>query len=134
MVFGSAEWELAPLYVNYKAEQMWSTWIENGPQGAPYNLTKSGWIDHNVLEDWLIPLILPILKNQEGVRVIIGDNLSLHISLEVLRHCQINDSKFIALPPNATHLLQPLDVDFFSSVERQMERDVRQLEKYFFRQ
>lgn len=113
MVCGNAEGELAPLYVNYKAEKMWSTWTENDPQGARYNRTKAGWFDHNVFEDWFLSLMLPILKKQEGVKVIIGDNLSSHISLEVLRHCQMNDIKFIALPPNATHLLQPLDVAFF---------------------
>lgn len=48
MVCGSAAGELAPIYVNYKAEKMWSTWTENGPPGARYNRTKSGWFDHKI--------------------------------------------------------------------------------------
>lgn len=35
MVCGSAAGELAPLYINYKAEKLWSTWTENGPEGGP---------------------------------------------------------------------------------------------------
>lgn len=58
-------------------------------------------------------LMLPILRRQEGTKVLIGDNLSSHISLDVLRACEENSIKFIALPPNATHLLQPLDVAYF---------------------
>lgn len=33
--------------------------------------------------------------------------------MEVLRKCEENNIRFIALPPNATHLLQPLDVAYF---------------------
>lgn len=117
MVCGSAAGELAPLYVNYKAEKLWSTWTENGPEGARYNRTKSGWFDHQVFEDWFMSLMLPILKKQDGPKVLIGDNLSSHISLEVLRLCEENNVKFIALPPNATHLLQPLDVAVFRSLK-----------------
>lgn len=113
MICGNAAGLLAPIYVNYKAEKLWSTWTENGPEGARYNRTKSGWFDHQVFEDWFVSLMLPILKKQEGVKVIIGDNLSSHINLEVIRLCEENNIKFIALPPNATHLLQPLDVAFF---------------------
>ncbi|XP_046988993.1 uncharacterized protein LOC124594667 [Schistocerca americana] len=113
MVCGNAAGQLAPLYVNYKAENMWSTWTENGPEGARYNRTKSGWFDHQVFEDWFINLMLPILKQQDGQKVLIGDNLSSHINLEVIRLCEKYGIKFIALPPNATHLLQPLDVAIF---------------------
>ena len=113
MVCGNAAGQLAPLYINYKAENMWSTWTENGPEGARYNRTKSGWFDHQVFEDWFVNLMLPILKEQDGQKVLIGDNLSSHINLEVIRLCEKHGIKFIAIPPNATHLLQPLDVAIF---------------------
>lgn len=87
--------------------------MENGPDGARYNRSKSSRFDHQVFEDWFVSLMLPLLKKQQGTKVVIGDNLSSHISLEVLRICELNDIKFIALPSNATHLLQPLDVVFF---------------------
>lgn len=45
--------------------------------------------------------------------MLIGDNLSSHLSLEVIRACEQNDISFIFLPPNSTHLCQPLDVSFF---------------------
>lgn len=57
--------------------------------------------------------MLPILKKQEGPKAIIGDNLSSHINMEVLRLCNENNIKFLALPPNATHLLQTLDVAYY---------------------
>lgn len=44
---GSADGELAPVYVVYKAEKMWT---ENEPNNCRYNLTKSGWFDFNALK------------------------------------------------------------------------------------
>jgi len=41
---------------------------------------------------------------------LIGDNLSSHINVAVLELCQQHNVSFVALPPNSTHLTQPLDV------------------------
>jgi len=49
--------------------------------------------------------------------VVIGDNLSSHINIAVLQACQQNNIAFVSLPPNATHLAQPLDVAFFKPIK-----------------
>jgi len=113
MVCGNAKGELAPLYVNYKSEKMWDLWTKKGPPGCRYNRSKSGWFDATVSEDWFVNCMLPILRRQNGTKVLIGDNLSSHVQLEVIRPCEKYSIKFIALPPNATHLVQALDVAFF---------------------
>lgn len=48
-----------------------------------------------------------------GKHILIGDNLSSHINPNVLDLCRKNNISFIALPPNSTHLTQPLDVAYF---------------------
>ncbi|XP_068084395.1 uncharacterized protein [Anabrus simplex] len=110
---GNAAGEILPPYVNYKAEKMWDTWTEGGPTGARYNRTKSGWFDGTTFEDWFNTLLLPELKKKDGRKVIIGDNLSSHISPRVIETCERNDIAFVCLPPNATHLRQPLDLSYF---------------------
>lgn len=45
MMAGSASGKSLPPYVCYKAEHMWDTWTANGPKGARYNRSKSGWFD-----------------------------------------------------------------------------------------
>lgn len=122
MVCGNAAGETLPLYVCYKAEKLWSNWTENGPEGTRYNRSKSGWFDHNTFEDWFFSLALPRLKKQQGKKALIGDNLSSHVSLAVVKACEENDIKFIALPPNATHLLQPLDVAYFRPMKIQWRK------------
>ncbi|XP_063218661.1 uncharacterized protein LOC134528923 [Bacillus rossius redtenbacheri] len=117
MLCGNAEGILAHIYINYKAENLWQTWTEGGPDGAHYNRTRSGWFDAACFEDWFTKLMLPILKQQPGKKIIMGDNLSAHLNIEVLNLCEKYNISFILLPPNATHLLQPLDVAYFRSMK-----------------
>lgn len=113
MLAGSGSGVLLPPYIVYKAQHLYPTWIENGPAGAAYNRSKSGWFDQTIFEDWFRKIALPYFRNLQGKKILIGDILSSHISMDVIRECMVNDIQFILLPPNSTHLCQPLDVAFF---------------------
>ena len=56
---------------------------------------------------------LPYLKTLRGKKVLIGDNLSSHLSAEIIQKCGKNQIAFCFLPSHSIHLLQPLDVAFF---------------------
>lgn len=109
---------LAHVYVVYRAENLWSTWTEDGPDGARYNRAKNGWFDLACFEDWFQSIFLPAVRHLDGKKVIIEDNLSSHISVNVLRLCDHHNVKFVCLPPNSTHLTQPLNVAFFSPMKK----------------
>lgn len=125
MFCGSASGVLLPPYIIYKSEHMWDRWTENGIRGHPccperccsngsrYNRTKSGWIDAICFTDWFKTSFLPHAIRLDGKKVLIGDNLSSHFTNEVLQLCKQNNILFVCLPPNSTHLTQPLDVSFF---------------------
>lgn len=91
--------------------------------GSRYNLSKSGWIDEATFADWFRSIVVPWAENRDGPKAVIGDNLSTLFSPEVLELCQQHNIKFVRLPPNATHLMQPLDVAFFRSLN-QARRDI----------
>lgn len=109
----TASGEILPPYTVYKAERIYDQWCVGGPPGARYNRTKSGWFDSASFQDWFMKVVLPWAKKLEGPKVLIGDNLSSHINIEVLRECQRANIRFVFLPSNSTHLTQPLDVSFF---------------------
>lgn len=113
----TAAGESLPLYVVYKAERLYDRWIEGGPPKTIYNRTKSGWFDSGTFEDWFVRVVLPWAQKTEKQKVVIGDNLSSHLNLDVLKMCQQNNIKFVFLPPNATHITQPLDISFFRPVK-----------------
>jgi hypothetical protein len=118
MFSASASGDLLPCYVVYRAECMWTSWVEGGPPGTFYGRTKSGWFDGPNFEEWFMKIVVPWAKRRSGVKCMIGDNLSSHISREVVRVCEEQNIKFILLPPNATHLCQPLDVAVFGPLKR----------------
>ena len=113
MYAGCADGTLLPTYVVYKSKNMYDTWTLGGAEGTRYNRSKSGWFDMQCFHDWFVKIALPHLRRLPGKKVLIGDNLSSHLSTEVIRECEENDIKFCFLPSNATHLCQPLDVAFF---------------------
>lgn len=118
MFCGNAAGDILPPYVCYKAERMYIEWTQNGPENARYNRSSSGWFEGEIFEDFFFSLLLPRMKKQDGTKVMIGDNLSSHISVKVIEACEKNNIKFIPLLANATHLIQPLDVAYFGPLKR----------------
>jgi hypothetical protein len=118
MFCGSAAGQLVPPMVAYRAQNLYTSWCERGPKGAVYAVSKSGWFDGCLFERWFFDLMLPILKRKEGKTVLLGDNLSSHISMSVIEACRANNIAFICLPPNATDKLQPLDVGVFGPLKK----------------
>ncbi|KAG5878010.1 hypothetical protein JTB14_025465 [Gonioctena quinquepunctata] len=47
----TASGKFLPPYIVYKADNLWSTWTEFGPDGARYNRTKSG-VWRKILRNW----------------------------------------------------------------------------------
>ena len=117
MFCGNGAGQLFPPYVVFKSKHLYS-WVSKGPKGARYNRSKSGWFDETTFQDWFFSMLLSDLKKQQGKKVLIGDNLSSHLSESVIKACNDNNISFVCLLPNSTHLLQPLDVAFFTPLKR----------------
>ena len=118
MFAGCANGTLLPPYVCYKATHLYDAWTVGGPPGTRYNQSASGWFEIPTFEDWFETIALPYFSKLEGKKLLIGDNLSSHLSVEVVRKCELNQILFVFLPPNSTHILQPLDVSFFRPIKK----------------
>lgn len=105
--------ELLPTYTVYKAIHMYDTLTRGEPPNSRYNRCKSGWFDVQCFKDWLLKIVIPFVKNKPGKKLIIGDNLSTHLTMEGIKACSKYNIEFVFLPPNSTHITQPLDVAFF---------------------
>ena len=55
-------------------------------------------------------VVLEYVRKIPGRYVLFGDNLASHFNVDVVRVTEKNDIHFVMLLPNATHILQPLDV------------------------
>lgn len=66
------------------------------------------------MKSW-IKILIAI--NHHNYQVLIGDNLASHINECVLSLCDTHNIKFICLPPNTSHIAQPLDIAFFRLIK-----------------
>lgn len=118
MFAATASGETLPLYVVYKSERLYDRWISGGPPGTVYNRSRSGWFDAITFEDWFMKIVIPWSRRSTKPKVLIGDNLSSHLNVDVLRECQRRNIRFVFLPPNTTQLTQPLDVSYFRPLKQ----------------
>lgn len=112
----SASGTMLPLYVVYRStECILPSWRMNGPRGTHYSRTKSGWFDGVCFLDWVVEVAVPYFCQfpKEDKKILIGDNLSSHLSKEAIDICLEWNIHFVFLLPNSTDKLQPLDVAFF---------------------
>lgn len=113
MFAACADGTLLPPYTVYKSKHLHESWRIGGPKGARFNRSSSGWFDSLCFDDWIKSIALPYFNKLSGPKVLIGDNLSSHLSTESIKLCKENNVRFVFLPSNSTHLTQPLDVAFF---------------------
>lgn len=114
MFSAASDVSLLPPYIACKAENLYSSWYENGPKGTVYSRSNSDWFTMEIFEDWFKTILLPYFKNfKDNPKVLIGDNLASHISPWVIDECVKNKIRFVLLPPNSTGIRQPLDIAFF---------------------
>ena len=106
MFCGSATGVHLPPMVVYKAKHMYEGWACDGIKGAVYGATESGWFNMRTFEQWFNEIFLAHVKDIEGPKVLIGDNLSSHFSPAVVASCIEHNIRFVTLVPNSTHILQ----------------------------
>ena len=117
MFAGNARGQYLPHMVVYKAKNLYVGWTEGVPQKSVYDVTPNGWFDAKTFEQWFFEVFLPGVEGKTGTKVIIGDNLGSHFSPAVTDATPEHNIKFIMMPPNATHLCQPLDVAVFRGLK-----------------
>ncbi len=66
-------------------------------------------------------------KRLVGKLLLLGDNFSSHISIEVINLCRENNINiaFVCLPANLTDKMQPLDVGLFGPMKAKWRKQLR---------
>ena len=116
---GSATGERLPPFILYKGKNLYRRWMEGGPAAAVYGISDSGWMDGANFLSWFTKLFLPAVAylTKTAPVLLFLDGHHSHISLELIRTACSNNILLLCLPPNTTHLLQPLDVGVFAPMK-----------------
>ena len=122
MFAGTATGKLLDPYVVYKSSNLHDRWMEGGLPKVRYNRSLSGWFDKTTFSDWFLTTVVPYFRrldpDNSTKKLVIGDNLSSHFTEDVLQKCEEHNIRFVCLPSNCTHLLQPLDVAVYAPLKK----------------
>ncbi|CAF4632424.1 unnamed protein product, partial [Rotaria socialis] len=129
LICGNAAGEILPPFIIYSAKALNLQWTFGGPSGSSFAVSDSGWITTSLFIEWFKSFI-EHTKNVSKPLLLIMDNHSCHISIEVIELAQQNQIILLLLPPSCTHALQPLDTVTFSSAKQSWKRIVT---RYFLR-
>ena len=89
--------------------------------GTVYMETDSGWSNSAVFERWILNHFLPLAPSVRPLLLLL-DGHSSHYNPVVVEKAVDSGVILLSLPPNTTHLLQPLDRCAFSSLKKSWSR------------
>lgn len=112
---------IPPLFV-FPRKRMSPQLEKNGPSAAIYTCTDNGWSNEILFSLWLKHFQKRVLCSPENPVLLILDNHSSHISLEIYNYCKENGIIMVSIPPHTSHRLQPLDVTFFAALKNAYSR------------
>lgn len=88
---------------------------------------KEGYMDEEKFALWVEHCFLPCIGTKRPV-VLVMDNSSTHQNEATLARLAAENIRVVWLPPHSSHLVQPLDVSFFSPMKKAYKAALRRLQ------
>lgn len=107
---------IPPMFI-FPRKRMNAQLQNNGPIGAIYHCSDNGWINNELFYEWLKHFKCHVHPSPQSPVLLLLDNHTSHISLEIYSFCKANSIHLISIPPHTSHRLQPLDLSFFSPLK-----------------
>ncbi|KAJ4451842.1 hypothetical protein ANN_03320, partial [Periplaneta americana] len=128
LITGSANGSVVTPLVVYKYERLPPEITLNFPSHWALGKSDSGWMQSELFYEFLANFFHPWLKeNNVTLPVILFvDGHVSHLSLHTSQFCDQNGIILVALYPNATHILQPMDVAVFRTLKENWKRQVHE--------
>ena len=103
-------------------------WLSQGLAGALYRVSDSGWMEAAIFLSWFSKLFIPAVSHllETGPVVLFVDGHHSHITLELIKYARGKGVHLFCLPPNCTHILQPLDVGTFGPLKSEWQKILQQ--------
>ena len=100
---------------------------QDAPQGTIGAVSQNGWVNSELFAEWLRHFVDHAGPTQERRSLLIMDNHSSHISLDVIATARKNGVDIVSIPPHCSHVVQPLDVTVYGPLKKAWARQI----KYF---
>ena len=94
---------------------------------ALFGNSKSGWMDTHLFQEYLENGFNKALADRHVQRpvLLLIDGARCHLSIKASKYCDQNGIYLYTLYPNATHLLQPLDLSLMGSLKMNYRSEMK---------
>lgn len=118
LVMANAAGKLAPPMVIFKYDRVPRDIAESVPDDWGIGKSESGWMNGATFFEYISNIFHPFLIKENITRPVILfiDGHVSHLTLHTSRFCNENGIILVALYPNATQLIQPMDVAVFRTI------------------
>lgn len=119
LFIANAEGLHAPPLVLFNCVRLKPEIIANFPQGWSIGKTENGWMTAVSFYEYVVNVFYPWLLEQQiqFPVVLYMDGHKSHFTLPLSEFCKDHDIVLVALYPNSTHVMQPLDRAFFKPLK-----------------
>lgn len=108
----SAAGQTLPPFIIWKGKTMSPEMAIGELPGTEYALSDSGWMNSTLFASWFRKVFLRYAPASRPI-ILLMDGHSSHYSPDVIKLAAENEVILFTLPPNTTHLTQPLDKGVF---------------------
>lgn len=119
LVTGNAAGDVPPPMIVFQYERIPRELAASIPENWGVGRSENGWMTGETFFEFIANIFNPwLIENQiEKPVLLFIDGHTSHLTLQTSKFCSDNDIVLVALYPNATHILQPMDVSVFRSLK-----------------
>lgn len=126
LITGNAAGQLAPPMVVFNYERIPAAISLNFPEKWGIGRSESGWMCGSTFYEYMTNIFEPWLTQQNIERPVLLflDGHKSHLTLHLSTFCAEKGIEVIALYPNSTHILQPMDLSVFKPLKQYWKKAV----------
>lgn len=127
LMTANADGMLLPPMIMFSYERIPAHISNLMPQGWGIGKSESGWMTGQSFYEFIANIFYPWLVSN-GIDfpvVLFVDGHSSHLTMELSDFCIQNKIELVALYPNATHILQPMDISVFHPLKSGWKRGLQ---------
>lgn len=119
LIGGNASGAKTPPLVMYPYQRLPSSIVKDVPESWAFGRSSNGWMTSETFYEYITNCFYPwIVKNEIVLPIVLFvDGHASHVTYHLSQFCKDNQIILIALHPNATHLIQPMDLSVFRSLK-----------------
>lgn len=126
LIMCNAAGDLPPPMVVYTFKRLPQKIVNSVPKKWGVGRTENGWMTGETFFEYITNIFYPwLIDNKIELPIILYvDGHSSHLTMALSQFCAESKIILVALFPNSTHILQPLDVAFFRPLKVQWKKKV----------